>query len=292
MSNLTNTPRGGHSSRAVPHRRQNVFRAACAAAYAALSSVVSGFFFPGTARAQEPPLPLQEQQRPRQRFHIAVYGGGMSNQSSDLHLWQPSRGTDVVFEDVRWRGRPFEGSMYYGYRIGTFFKNNPRLGIELDFTHSKAYAKIEESRRVSGTWQGQPVNEVAPMNSRVQEYRITNGVNTLALDVVYRWNVGDTSAGFPEGRLQPYVAAGPAYYILFPINRVGDENNERRNYQNSGFGIGARGGLRYGLTRHISAFLEAKYTNGIAKVDIAGQDGTGQTRLQTWHSIAGFEYGF
>lgn len=226
-----------------------------------------------------------------QRVHLSLYGGGTATSPSDLRLVQPATGTDAVFEGVHWRGRPFEGSYYYGYRIGTFFRKNPRLGIELDFTHYKVYAKVEENRRVHGTWQGAPIDEVAPMNDRVQEFRITNGVNSLALDVVYRW-AARRSPGFDEGRVQPYVAAGPAFHILYPFNLVDGEKNERRNLQNSGFGYQARGGVLYGLTRHVSLFLEAKFIHsGNAKVDIA-RGGTGETILKTWHSIGGVQYTF
>lgn len=225
-----------------------------------------------------------------QKITFSFYSGGSATNRSDVRLVQPGQGTDLTFKDVNWRGRPFTGSIYYGYRLGTFFPKNPRLGLEIDFNHYKVYAKVEENRHAVGMFNGAPVDDNAPMESRVQEFRITNGTNTLALDLVYRFLVDRTSA-FPEGRLQPYVAGGPAYYILYPINIVDGVKNERRSYQSSGWGYQLRGGVRYGLTPRFGVFAEVKYSSGHNKrVDVPGENGFGETDLQTFHSIAGIAY--
>ncbi len=70
--------------------------------------------------------------------------------------------------------------------------------------------RIEQPATASpaeGKWNGTPVNETAPLGSRVENFSISHGVNLLALDAIYRFNVDPTPA-FPHGRLHPYVGAG------------------------------------------------------------------------------------
>lgn len=227
----------------------------------------------------------------RQLWNLSIYTGGTATASSDVRLRQYATNTNATFHDVNWRGKPFTGSIYYGYRIGTFFKHAPRFGMELELNHAKAYAKVEEDRRVTGTWQGQQVDETAPMDQRVQEFRITNGINTISLNLLYRVPVW-TSPGFPDGRLQPYTYAGLSYYLLYAINTVNGQDNEPHGYKPSepqwGYQLGL--GIRYGITPRISFFTEAKYTEGDAKVSI--DQGDGFTSLRTMHAIGGLTYGF
>jgi opacity protein-like surface antigen len=238
----------------------------------------------GEARAQETG-------RRRPLIEISGFTGTSATRPSDLRIVQPTLGTDVTFEDVHWRGRPFSGSVYYGYRLGTWLRRNPRLGFEIDFHHYKAYAKVEQNRRVVGTWKGEPVDEVAPMDDRVQEFRITNGVNALTFGVLYRFPL-QVSEAFPEGRLQPYVGGGPNYSLLWPANQVDGRGNARRSgrFKIGGWGYTLQGGVRYAVTRNVGLFAEARYNRVDAHVDVI--DGRADTDVRTWHGIGGFTVGF
>ncbi len=243
------------------------------------------------AHAQEAAAPAKSRRQP---IYFSVFTGVNHTSNSDLHIIQPATNSDATFHDVAWRARPFTGSVYYGYRVGTFFRNTPRVGIELEFNHYKAYAKVEQRKRVSGTWQGAPVDTTAPIEDRVGEFRITNGVNAITIAATYRVPV-QASPGFPDGRIQPYVAGGPTYYLYYPVNEVnGLGNTDSRGYQkgNGELGFQLRGGLRYGLTSRISLFTEAKYTYAHPEVRVRGGEGSGETTLRTTHLLGGFSYNF
>jgi opacity protein-like surface antigen len=221
----------------------------------------------------------------RPRYQFSLYTGISMTRPSDLHLVQPSTGTDATFEDVHWKGHPFQGSRYYGYRVMTYLPRQPRLGIGVDFVHYKVYARLDQDRRIIGNWLGEPVDTIAPMRDRVQEFRITNGVNAFTLAVNYRLQL-DRSQRFPEGRLQPYIGGGPSYYLLFPINRVNNKSNKQHGYQRSGFGYMMQAGVRYGLSQRSAVFLETRYNRADAKVEIA-DGGKADTDLRTTHIQGG-----
>jgi hypothetical protein len=207
---------------------------------------------------------------------------------SDLRIIQPSTATDATFEGVRWKGHPFQSSRYYGYRVMTYLPRQPRLGLGVDFVHYKVYAQVNQDRRIVGTWQGEPVDTVAPMHDRVQEFRITNGVNAITLIAHYRLQMVRSEA-FPEGRLQPYIGGGSSYYLMFPINKVNNKSNRQHGYQASGFGYTMQAGVRYGVFRNGAVFLETRYNRGDAKVEIA-EGGKADTDLRTAHIQAGFTF--
>lgn len=220
---------------------------------------------------------------------VGFYSGESYTRSTDIHLQQSSLNTDATFHGVQLKGRPFNGSVYYGIRAGSYFKNTPRVGLEFNFNHYKAYARTDKSYRVTGTFNGQPVNETVPLGSRIQKFQITNGINMFALNVLYRFP-GRDRPGYPFGRLQPYVGLGPTYYLFYPINVINGRRNDDQ-YEDGGFGVNVLGGVRYGLSPHFYAFAEAKYNQALALVSTA--DG-GEARLdvRSFHTLAGIEYSF
>lgn len=256
---------------------------------ASLFLFASAAFFVRPASAQEAnaeSVPISR----HPQFQISAFTGVSLTRPSDLRLLQPSTGTDAIFHSVHWKGHPFQGSRYYGYRVMTYLHRQPRLGIGLDFVHYKVYAQVEQERRVSGTWQGEPVDTIEPIRDRVQEFRITNGVNAITLAVNYRLQL-DRSRAFPAGRLQPYIGGGPSYYLMFPINRVNNKSNRQHGYQSSGFGYMMQAGVRYGVLRNGSVFLETRFNRGDAKVEIA-DGGRADTDLRTTHIQGGFTLDF
>ncbi len=259
----------------------------------AISSLVTA------ASAQEPSLPAEVSPTPvnrprRQPFYFSVYTGTTSAQSSDLHLIQPRLGTDVRYRDVNYEGRPFTGSPYYGVKFGYFLPKSPRVGLELEFNHAKMYAKVGESKQITGTWQGQPVNGVEPISDRVRKYQISNGINALSFSVLYRVPVM-VSDKYPDGRLQPYVGGGPQYTALYSINNIA-ELQVREKYHPNGWGYQLFGGARYLLNTHVGAFLEGKYQHGDAVSLVADQDasdgGRGETDIRLAQLAAGVFYQF
>lgn len=220
---------------------------------------------------------------------VSLYFGTAPTRSSDLSVSQPSTGSNATFSGVSWNDASFEAPPYYGLRVDHFLESRPNWGVGVEFNHYKVYARTENAVPVSGTWLGAPVNTVAPLSQRVQNFSISHGVNFIGVSALYRWQ-HDRSERFPTGRLQPYLGAGPIFYILHPENTINNVANDEK-YQESGIGLQLLGGLHYSLTDRVGIFFELKHTSGKAKVDTAGS-GSAQTRLDTTHGALGLSWRF
>lgn len=225
----------------------------------------------------------------RAETYFSAYLGGASTRDSDLTVTQPATGSAATFSGVSWHTRSFEMPPYYGLRLDHFLEAVPRFGIGFEFNHYKVYADVAKTVAVNGVWTGAPVSTAAPLNQRVQKFNISHGVNYLGLNLLHRWP-SDKSERFPHGRLQPYVGAGPVYYLLHAENAVNNVTNDEK-FETSGWGYQVFAGLRYGLTARLSLMLEAKFSHGTAKVNTAGA-GSAETRLDTLHGAAGLSYRF
>jgi hypothetical protein len=219
---------------------------------------------------------------------FSAYLGHSRTQSSDLEISQASTDSDAVFESVQWDANSFEGPLYYGARLTHYLETRPQWGMALDFVHYKIYARTADPVRVRGRWNGAPTDEVAPMQTRVQSYSISHGVNFLSALGLYR-GAWIESATYPRGRLQPYLGIGPVYYVIHPENRVNDLSTA--GYETSGWGWQALAGLRYALTTRIDLFGELKNDHGTAKTSVAG-DGRSATSLDTLHAVVGVGFTF
>lgn len=227
-------------------------------------------------------------------LYVSFYTGTTFSKSSDLRLLQPRLGTDVTYHDVNFSGKPFIGSPYYGFKVGYFLPKSPRIGFEAEFNHAKMYVKLGESKQLTGTWQGQPVNGVEPISNRVDKYQITNGINSFSFNVLYRVPVM-VSEKYPDGKLQPYVGGGPQYSFLYSINII-DGMGVEEKYHPNGWGYQLFAGARYLLNAHLGAFVEGKYQHGDAVSIIADEGakdgGRGITDIRMGQLAGGLFYQF
>jgi opacity protein-like surface antigen len=220
---------------------------------------------------------------------VMFYLGTSLTRNSDVHIRQPGSGTDAIFRNVSWESRSYEFPLYYGIRINHFFKDRPNVGIGLEFTHDKAYARTGQVVHVDGTWDGVPVNEDAPMDQRVQSFSMSHGVNIVALNAYYR-GMHENTVSYPHGRWQPYAGAGLTYYVLHPENTVDGQNNDE-SYQGGGFGYQLLGGLNYRITPRGGVFAEVKHNRGKVEVDTAA-GGRAETELKSSQLLTGIGKGF
>ena len=225
----------------------------------------------------------------RAQTSVSVYAGTSFTRHSDLHIRQPGTGSDATFRGVSWAARPFAQAPYYGYRLTHYFADSPRFGFSLDYTHYKVYARTDRTARVSGVWNGAPVNEPSRIDARVQDFNISHGVNMVSGNLLYR-RARRAAANVPESRLQPYAGAGLVFYVPHSESTINHLTTGGR-YQSSGLGYQVLGGLSYELNGRVSLFAEAKFNGGTAKVDTAGQ-GRAETKLRTLHTLAGVSYRF
>jgi opacity protein-like surface antigen len=216
---------------------------------------------------------------------FSIYTGTSLTRNSDLSISRPALGTNLNVQDVKWASDPFKAAPYYGLRFTHFPDRHANWGAAFDFTHYKMYAKTDRVVRVDGTWNGAAADGVARMDQYVQRFEISHGVNVLSINAIYRW----LDLGIAGGRLQPYAGVGLTHYRPHSENTV-DNSDHETGYEASGFGYQLLGGARYQLTERTSAFVEARFNSGTAKVDIA--NGQAETPLRTFHAIAGIGFRF
>lgn len=213
------------------------------------------------------------------QFNLSGYAGGAHTQNSDLFL-QRGAGTQVTFHDVSWRGRSFNGPLYYGFRAGYFF--HPNIGIQSEFIHLKLYAETEKEVQISGTVSGTPVNTRAPMNSVVQRFNISHGLNMVLFSVVGRHHLMKEDGE----RLGRVVLTGRfGFGPTIPHPEITIQGNDFESYAYGGTAFQLAGGAEYRLWRGLYFLTEYKFTRTQQDIDV-GQSG-GRTLVRSHHGVFG-----
>ena len=220
----------------------------------------------------------------RAEWTLAAYFGGAHTAQASLQLQAPHASTNLSIQPVSYQTKPFQSPLYYGYRAGYFF--SPHFGLEGEFTHLKVYAETGPIAQISGTLQGVPISESAPLNSVVQRFNITHGVNLILANFVARKafrQVASPARFLLSGRV------GLGLTIPHAENEVlGISNLEHYQVGQPAWQLGA--GLEVRLWRRLYAGGEVKYTRTRQNVDIA--QGTAESLLKSAHGIAGFAWHF
>ena len=226
----------------------------------------------------------------RSQNYIAVTPLGTSSTADgNLHVSNPSSGINLTYHGVHWHTEANQFTYYYSLRYGGYFKHSSPWGMEFNYTHNKAILHTDETAAVSGVWHGIPVNGVEPVANRVQQMRFANGENIFALNLLYRIT-GQSSPSFPQGRTQGYLGGGPAVFALVrSIEIDGVHNPPQMQYSSLGYEM--LFGVRYGLSRKLYLFGEAKYTHGDARVTTI-DGGRVDAPLHSWHTALGIMWEF
>lgn len=147
-------------------------------------------------------------------------------------------------------------SLLLGGKIGHYLSRAPWLGLEAEIFYSTPHIKQQNITLRSGTpftftpSGGGPSTSFGPGEFPVG---VVQGVNfhvlTIApLNLMFR---------YPGNRLQPYIGIGPGIFIASlkdPSITQGDNSQSSTK-----LGLNSFIGVRYFLTRHVSAFAEGKY---------------------------------
>jgi lipid A oxidase len=222
-------------------------------------------------------------------WFVDLYAGKSLTLNEDIKIKQPANNSNFTVEDVSFDDESFKDPPYYGVRVGHFFEQLPSLGLALEFFHFKMLADTNESKRFTGTRNGAPISTVQPVNSVVQRFNISHGVNYLTLDAILRGGFFQEKERFPRGRLQAYGGIGPGLVITHPENRVEGVNNSEE-YEISGFGVQAFVGAKLLLFRHFGLFGEYKFTHSSLDVDLS--TGSGSVDENTHHAVFGITVPF
>jgi hypothetical protein len=225
----------------------------------------------------------------RAELVVSVYTGTSHTWTSDLRVRQSASSSDATFHNVHWSARPFQTAPYYGIRVSYFPHDSPRLGGTFDFTHYKMYADTNRSAWVRGTWNGSPVNQPAAINTRIQNFEISHGVNLTSLNVQYRWR-GTFEAGGGTSRWEPHVGVGVVGYLPHAEGSFNGVSSSA-NYPLAGFGGQMFAGAEYRLYKHVGLLVETKFDAGSLDIDLTPSTRV-ETDVRTLHVLGGLALHF
>lgn len=220
---------------------------------------------------------------------LDLYLGKTFTHDSDIHIKQSRLANDYTFEGVTFHDNSFKDPPYYGLRAGYFFERHPWLGLGVEFFHFKISADTSEVRPLRGTRNGSPVAGAVPVNSVVQRFAITHGVNYLTLDALFRYPLLTSPERFPRGRLQLYAGMGLGPVIAHPEMHI-DHVRFQPGYEIAGLGVQGFVGTRFLIFKHLGVFGEYKFTHSGLSVTVPS--GTGRVQENTHHLVGGLTIHF
>lgn len=190
-----------------------------------------------------------------------LYLGGAFTSHSDVTVTSPTGTT--IFDNVA-----FNRSSAYGGRIGYWFESLKFLGLSLDVSHFRP--------------------DTVPSGLK----RLDLYMTPMSVDLMLRWPLLVTDA-FPRGRLQPYLALGPAVALA----EAKDTTNFAPTDQyetNFPLGVKAGGGLTWQWKTHVGLFVEYRFTHFSPEFGLRNPSGAAKlkTDINTRYPIAGFSLRF
>jgi hypothetical protein len=234
----------------------------------AFASVMTSLLVPSTAGAQ---------------WAVTAFSGTSWTQPSNVRIERPAENQSLEFEGVHFDARPFEDAPYYGLRVTRFLSDRRRLGVEVELLHNKVYARTGDTVHVRGAFAGVPLDASVPMNTYVQRYNHTHGLNFLMANVVWRRPLGGASGRFALMTRGGVGAVYPGRDVV-----MGDLNVQ--GYEISGVGIQAAVGLTARLSHLFSAMVEYKFTHTRPEIDLTN-GGRGRMTAASQHIVAGIAIG-
>ena len=210
-----------------------------------------------------------------------LYGGSAYTPRSDVTLVvrPPSGAADHTFHDLKWNT-----SWVLGGRAGYWLDAAPWYGIGLDVFRFNADVPTQTvDTTISGV--------TAPATLQAIDFSVI----AVAFDVVRLRDPFLASPEYSNGRLQPYVTAGPALFRIRGTNTTNGELTTRPATDSSwGYKLGT--GLSWQLTRAAAIFGEYRYTHFRAEpvFDSALSSLRVPMRfdLNTHHLVAGVSFRF
>lgn len=202
----------------------------------------------------------------RAEVQIQAYGGVNGNFSSDVSLHS---GGGVDTRSVDWEGKPFEMPPYWGVRGVYWLDSWPGWGLALEFTHAKAYAKL------NGTSAG----------ALYDTLEFTDGNNIFTGNLMYRFTP------WQFYNIRPYAGFGIGFTVPHvEVSLVGDAR-KTFEYQLAGFAGQGFVGLEMPFGRNWSGFVEAKLSYTHINADIVDGDHV-KTDIWSPHFAVGLAYRF
>ena len=92
----------------------------------------------------------QKQHLGKDEWQLSFYTGKAHTFNSDIHVSQPSRGSDFTVRDVSFKDDSFtiEPPPNYGVRLTRWVGHCKTHGVQVDFQHAKAIARTNEVKTI------------------------------------------------------------------------------------------------------------------------------------------------
>ena len=214
------------------------------------------------------------------QWYFGVNVGGNHTQPANVSIEDPSQGLSVEFHDVQFTAKPFTSPQYYGWRFGRMLGKTHRFGIELEFIHLKVISDTSQIYVVTpGATGGSLGTSFATMNTMVQRYQMTHGLNFAFANFVFRAPL--RPAGTGRVSLDLRGGLGPA----IPHAETTVLGETREQYEYAGFGALGAVGMDFRISHRLSVLAEYKLT--VARPEITLAHGTGRTTALSHHVTGG-----
>jgi len=200
------------------------------------------------------------------QWYAGVYMGANTTVPADVTV--KGDGYDLTYPDVSFEAKSFTSPQYYGWRLGRFFDEARRFGMEVEFIHLKVIARPEE------------------LGPEVTRYQMTHGLNFLVLNLTNRIPIGRSAYGDAPLALITRAGAG----VTLPHAETTVLGASREQYEYAGPGAHAAVGLDVRLKGRLSLVGEYKVTYARPTITTAN-NGTGRTTTLSHHVAVGFAFG-
>jgi lipid A oxidase len=200
------------------------------------------------------------------QWYAGVYMGANTTRPADVTV--KGDGYDITFPNVSFEAKSFTSPQYYGWRVGRFFDEGRRFGMEVELIHLKVIAKPEE------------------LGPAVTRYQMTHGLNFLVVNLTNRIPLGRSAYGEPRAALVARGGAG----VTLPHAETTILGESLEQYEYAGLGAHAALGLDVRLKGRLSLVSEYKLTYARPTITTA-HNGTGRTTSLSHHLAVGFAFG-
>jgi hypothetical protein len=223
------------------------------------------------------------------QWSLSTFTGANRTLPSTITIERPDAGMALEFLDVHYDAKPLISPPYYGARVARFFGERGRFGVEVEFLHIKVYARTQDVVHVRGTVAGAAIDARLPMNTFVERYHHTHGLNFLFGNLVWRQALGGVGA---RTSLQVRGGVGPVRPgrdVVMP-GSLGVPALNVQGYEFAGLGAQAAAGLNIRLSTSLSALVEYKFTHARPELDLTA-GGRGRMTANTHNIVFGITIG-
>ena len=195
-----------------------------------------------------------------------LYAGTSFTQKSDLKLNDQGIGPGT-YEDVE-----FDRSHAWGGRAGRYFDSVPFLGVGLDFFRFYPYLGPQSVQLRGCFYPGGCGSGRGGTGSFDVE------TTALSVDLMLRLPLLKT-ADAPQGRVQPYLVAGPPVFMTTITPRHTRSFRNHDSDTDFSFGYKLAGGVAVQVYRNLALFGEYRFTHVSPEVELRDAS-NGRTTLR------------